>query len=185
MSIMKLILGLVGEKFAGKDEIAKFLVKKYGADHVRFSHILDEILTLLNLPISRRNEVDLGLGLRKIFGDGVLGKAVEQRINNTTAHLVVVNGIRMDEMETIRALGAKIIYVTAPVRMRFARYQNRHEKVDDATMNFDQFQEQEKEPTEIGIPALGERADFKIENVGDLQELYAKVDEIMANINLV
>jgi dephospho-CoA kinase len=180
---MKLILGLVGEKLAGKDEVAKYLAAKYGAFHIKFSHILDHILTLLALPISRRNEIDLGLGLREIFGPEVLYLALKKTVLEAPGTFSVINGIRMDEQEeVIKELGAKIIYVTAPAEVRFARYQNRHEKVDDGQMNFQQFKEQEKEATEIGIPELGKKADFRIDNVGTIEELHKKVDKIIDKI---
>ncbi|MCX6797361.1 MAG: hypothetical protein NTX98_02685 [Candidatus Doudnabacteria bacterium] len=179
---MKLIIGLVGEKFAGKDAVADYLAKEYKAAHVRFSHILDDILRLLNLPISRRSEIDLGLGLRQIFGRSVLGPAIIKRAEKAAAEIVVVNGIRMDEMENIKNIGAKIIYVTAPAKVRFERYLKRREKTDDGTMNFEQFKEQEKELTEIGIPELGKRADHKIENIGTLEELYQKAEEALKDI---
>jgi len=176
---MKLIIGLVGEKLAGKDTAANYLEQKFGAFHTRFTHILDKILGELNLPISRRNEIDLGLGLRNIFGNKVLGSAVIKRALGADQSLIVINGIRMDEMEDIKKIGAKIIYVTAPAEIRFQRYQHRHEKADDGQMNFQKFEEQEKEATEVGIPALGAKADFRIDNVGTLDELYKKVDEVI------
>ena len=178
----KLILGILGEKFAGKDEAANYLVGTYGAEHFRFSHILDDILKMLNLEISRRNEIDLGLGLRQIFGGQVLGPAIAKKVSESAKGLIVVNGIRMDEYEVIKALGAKIVYITAPAEVRFARYQKRHEKTDDATMNFESFLKQEEEATEVNIPELGKRADFKVENTGTLQELYGKVESVLAQI---
>ncbi len=93
--------------------------------------------------------------------------------------MVVVNGIRMDEMDLVKSWGARIIYITAPAEIRFQRYQQRREKADDGQMDFKAFCEQEKEPTEVGIPDLGAKADFKIENTGTLEELYAKVDNIV------
>jgi dephospho-CoA kinase len=181
---MKLILGVVGEKLAGKDTVAKYIQQKTGAFHIKFSNLLDEILTILDMPISRRNEIDLGLGLRDIFGPEVLYKALKKRVLETDKDIAIVNGIRMDEQEkVIKELGAKIIYVTAPVEIRFERYKQRQEKTDDAVMNFEQFKEQENELTEVGIPELGKRADFKIENTGSLKELYTKVDDIIDKID--
>lgn len=179
-----MIIGLVGEKLAGKDTAAEYLVKKYGAGHFRFTHILDDILKILNLPISRRNEIDLGLGLRKIFGNHVLINALEQRVKIANNNLAIVNGIRMDEFEVVKSWPkAKTIYITAPVEMRFQRYRQRREKADDGVMGFDGFVKQEQtELTEVGIPDLGQRADFKIDNTGSLEELYGKVDEIIKKI---
>lgn len=183
MGFMKNYIGLVGEKLAGKDTVANYLVKKHGAFHIRFTHILDEILNSLDLAVSRKNEIDLGLGLRKIFGDGILGKAVVKRAQNATQEMVVINGIRMDEMKNMREIDAKVIYITAPLKLRYERYRQRHEKADDGVMTFGQFKEQENAPTEIGIPEIAKDADFKIENVGSLEELNKKVDEILNKIN--
>lgn len=180
---MPKILALIGEKFAGKDAAADYLAKNYGAAHVRFSHILDDILKALDLPISRRNEIDLGLGLRKIFGDGVLGHAIEQRVKSAAADLVVVNGVRMDEMKNVKNLGAATVYITAPAEIRFERYQKRHEKTDDATVNFEEFVRQEQtELTEINISKLGAECEYKIENAGSLENLHKKIDEIISKI---
>ncbi len=175
-----MIIGLVGEKLAGKDTAAEYLVKKYGGGHLRFSNVLDDILRILNLPLSRRNEIDLGLGLRKIFGEHILVNAVIEKVKGINNQLVVVNGIRMDEDVFIKSLlGSKLVYITAPVELRFKRYQSRHEKPDDALMNFEQFKLQEQELTEVGIPDLGTKADFRIDNTGSVEELYKKIDEII------
>jgi dephospho-CoA kinase len=177
-----MIIGLVGEKLAGKDTVAEYLAEKYNAGHFRFSHILDALLEELNLEISRKNEIALGLGLRKIFGDHVLINALEQRVKRSMAAYRVVNGIRMDELDIVKSWGAKTIYITAPIQIRFERYGNRGSKVDDGAMNFQQFQELENGPSELEIPKLGAQADYKIENTGTLEELYGKVDEILRKI---
>ena len=174
-----MIIGLVGEKLAGKDTVANYLVGKYNAGHFRFTHILDAILEDLNLEISRKNEIDLGLSLRKIFGEHVLVNALEQRVKRSLSSYRVVNGIRMDEMDVVKSWGAKIIYVTAPAKTRFERYQQRKEKADDGIMDFEHFELQEKDATEQAIPELGKKADFRIDNVGSLEELYRKVDDII------
>ena len=185
-SVMKVILGIVGEKLAGKDTAAKYLEDKYGAFHIKFSQLLDEILEILDMEKSRRNEIDLGLGLRDIFGPEVLYQALKKRVAEAPNDLSVINGIRMNEQEKIiKELGAKIIYVTAPVETRFSRYMHRHEKVDDGKMNFEQFKKQEEtEATEVGIPKLGERADFRIDNTGRVEDLFEKLDGIMKNLNI-
>lgn len=180
----KIILGLIGERFAGKDVVAEYIKNHHGADHFRFSHILDDILGLLNLEISRRNEIDLGLGLRQIFGGQVLGPAIAKKVKDSEKMLVVVNGIRMDEVGIIKSMGAKTVYITAPEEVRFERYKNRREKTDDAVMDFAHFQIQGKEATEIGIPILGAKTDYKIENVGSLEELYKKIETILQEISI-
>lgn len=177
-----MIIGLVGEKLAGKDTVANYLVGKSNASHFRFTHILDAILEELNLEISRKNEIDLGLGLRKLFGEHVLVNALEQRIKRSLSSYRIVNGIRMDELDVVKSWGAKIIYITAPIKVRFDRYMLRREKADDAIMNFEEFQKQESGLTELEIPELGKRADYRIDNIGSLEELYGKVDEVIKKL---
>ena len=176
---MKIIIGLVGEKLAGKDTSANYLVDKYGASHFRFSHILDAVLEDLDLPLSRQNEINLGLSLRKTFGDHVLVDALEDRVKKSLSSFDVINGIRMDEMEVVKSWGAKIIYITAPVEVRFERYAARKEKADDGIMTLEQFKEHDKGPTELDTPALGAKADYRIDNVGTLPELQQKLDAII------
>ena len=36
--------------------------------------------------------------------------------------------------------------------------------------------------TEVNIPKIGEKADYRIENTGTKEELFAKVDEIIKGI---
>ncbi len=181
MNKPKIIIGLVGEKLAGKDEVAKYLIGKHQAFHIKFSSLLDEILDILDMPKTRRNEIDLGLGLREVFGPEILYRSLKKRVVASENPMAVINGIRMDEFEKIVAdLGAKTIYVTAPLELRFQRYQQRHEKVDDGKMSLEDFAKQDREElTEKGIPELGKRAEFKIENTGSLEELYKKIDEVI------
>jgi dephospho-CoA kinase len=178
---MKLLLGIIGEQFSGKDTVADYLVAKHNAFHIRQSHILDEILDVLDLPISRRNEMDLGIALRKTFGTDTVGKAVEKRLRESNQELQVVQGIRFqEEFNIVRRLGGKMIYITAPAETRYQRAMQRQEKADDQTQTFDQFLETEKtEPTEVGIPGLGAKADVKIENNGTLEELYQQIETIL------
>ncbi len=173
-------MALVGEKLSGKDTVAEYLIKKYNAEHVRHSHILDDILNILDYPISRRNEIDIGMAMRKVFGDGTLNKALSKRVRESPAKLIVINGFRFqDEMENVKTLGARTIYVTAPEDIRYQRFLGRQEKHDDAKQTLEEFRKQEQEPTEIGIPALGAQTEFRIDNTGSLEELYSKVDELI------
>ncbi|MBL8030530.1 MAG: hypothetical protein JNN11_04765 [Candidatus Doudnabacteria bacterium] len=180
MSNSKKILGLVGEKFAGKDAAANYLVKTYSAEHVRFSHVFDEILNILNIPISRANEIAVGNGIRSVFGEGVFVPAIVKRVQSSGSDLVVVNGIRLkEEYEALKALGTKFIYITASADIRFSRYGIRKEKSDDGLLDFKNFMELEKTHTEEFISTLGSRADFKIENNGSLEDLYKSIEVLL------
>jgi dephospho-CoA kinase len=180
----KTIITIVGEKLAGKDSAAAYLEKKYSAQHLKFSQPLDEILTILDLEKSRRNEIDLGLALRSAFGKSILGPALAKRAQESKAPVVVISGLRMDELKDFEKLDPVMIYITAPARVRFDRYLKRKEKTDDGQMDFENFLLQEKELTELDIPTLGKQARFKIENIGTLEELNAKLNGILSSIGI-
>nr|AIA16114.1 AAA domain protein [uncultured bacterium]AIA16345.1 AAA domain protein [uncultured bacterium] len=178
---MKLLLGFIGEINSGKDTAAEYLVNKYGAYHIRQSHILDEILGVLGIEVSRRNEIDLGMALRSAFGADTVGKAVEKRLKQSDADIRVVQGIRFqEEFDIIQGMGAKMVYITAPSDMRYERSNKRREKSDDGQQTFTEFTATEKtEPTEVGIPMLGAQADVRICNDGDLDHLYQQLEQLI------
>lgn len=180
---MPKIVGIIGQRLSGKDEIGEYLVKKYGAYHIKYSNILDEILDILDMPKSRRNEIDVGMAMRAAFHEGVLNRAIKKKIAQAKNNVKVINGIRfLDEFENAKNMGAKFIYVTAPQDILYQRFLSRNQKADDMSLSAREFANLENEPTETKIADLGKQCDFKIENTASLEELYQKVDEIMENI---
>jgi dephospho-CoA kinase len=68
--------------------------------------------------------------------------------------------------------------VTLDQKSRWERIYNRGEKSDDA-VSFEKFQEMEQAEIEVQIPKIGEKADFRVENTGSKEDLFAKVDSII------
>ena len=130
---MAIILGVLGEKLGGKGLVGEYITEKYGGFHIRYSNILDDLLDILDLPVSRDNEINLGMALRQAFGQwGILNKAVKKRLMASHAPIKVIDGIRFEEeLIHAREMGAKIVYVTAPQEVRLSRFKLRQEKKDD------------------------------------------------------
>ncbi len=181
---MKLLIGLVGERLAGKDTVAEYIAHKYNGVHLKYSKIMDEILDILDLPKSRRNEMDISNALRKTFHDNVWWDAIKKKALSSASQVVVINGNRFpDEYAAAKAIGVKMIYITAPTQILYERFEKRSEKADDSKMTRKQFEELENEPTERNIKKLGAEAEFKIENTGSVEDLYLKVDKIINTLN--
>lgn len=179
MNKKRLIIGLVGEKLAGKGTIAEYLSLHYQAKVYRMSGILDDILLRLHLPIERKTQIDLVLALREKFGEDILAQVLKKDIEADPAPLIVIDGIRMpQEVEIFKKLpGFLLIGVTAPRKLRFERMKSRQEKLDEQTMDFQEFCRIEKEsPTEISIKSLGRKAKVKIANLSTFKELYQKTE---------
>lgn len=178
----KTIIGLVGESGSGKDTVAKYLAEKYGAKLMRFADPIKETLSIYFEQSSREDQQWMYLKLKERFGSDVLGKAIRKRVEKENG-TIVINGLRMpDDYDFVRSFENNyILYVTADQKLRWRRTAGRDEKADD-NGTLEKFQEMERVETEVHIPEIGAKADFKIMNEKDLEFLLKSVDEIMAKI---
>lgn len=178
-----IILGLVGETGSGKDTFCNYLKKKLSNVFcLRFSDPLSETLKIFLKEIKKEDQQWLGNILRERFGNDILCKAIFNKIKNIKSGIIILNGIRYwEEYNIVKQLGGKIIYITAPSKIRWKRVRKRGEKKDDS-MLYKKFLEMEKAKTEILIPKIGEKADFKIDNSGSKNNFYNKIDIILKKI---
>lgn len=179
---MSLIIGFIGDKLAGKDLASKYLEQHHCGKQLRYSSLLDAILELLDEPVSREGETKLARGLRATFNENILGQGILKMLRETTGSLIVLDGIRYPaEVPPLKALGVHIVYITAPVELRYERYVARQEKTDDGKLEFEEFKRRDSEASnEVHIAELGSKADLTIHNIGTLEELYAKLDAMVA-----
>ena len=177
----KLVFGLIGRIGSGKTVIANHLVEEYAAQYFRFSDVLKDILARVHKPNTRENLQNLGLSLRKTFGEGILAETLKDDILESKSRVIVVDGVRYeDELRMVKGVGGRIIYVTSPDRLRYERAVKRGTR-GEAEISFDQFKVSEQKETERRIDVLGEKADYKIENTGTIEDLKANVDSIVKN----
>lgn len=179
----KIILGLVGEAGSGKDTVADYLERKYGACLYRFADPLREALELYFDKISREDLQWLAMQFKKRFGKNILSRGLRRKIEENGNGLTVINGIRFfEDADFVKSLpGGYVLYITLDSRSRWERIYNRGEKIDDA-ISYEKFLEMEKAETEVNVPKIGECADYRVENTGTKEELFAKVDEIIGLI---
>lgn len=180
----KIIIGLIGETGSGKDTFCE-RVKKTVKEPVfcfRFSDTLSEILTILFGEVKKEDQQWLVALLRERFGENILGDIMARRIKNIDNGIIILNGVRMpQEVEMIKALGGKTIYITADSKIRWERVNRRAEKKDDAS-SYEKFLEKEKAKSEIQIPEIGKNADFRIENNGSREDFFQQIDETIKKL---
>lgn len=181
---MSVIIGLIAQKLAGKDTVAEYLIQKYGAVSYAGGHILNDILVVLGQEVSRENETKLAVNLRQAFGEEVLNSAILNRLQASQAELKLINGIRRPkEFVQAQEAGVRTVYIYASPEVRFARYKSRQEKIDDGLLSFPEFvQQDEQSPTEKDIVTIGEQSEFRLENNGEIVDLYAQVDELIKRL---
>ncbi|MFZ2455144.1 MAG: AAA family ATPase [Candidatus Altiarchaeia archaeon] len=177
---MKLVIGLTGNIGAGKTVVSDHLHKKYGADQVRFSRILMDVLDRLYLPKDRNNLQTLGEVVRKSFGSDVIVNAFKKDLEKSRSHVVVVDGIRyMNEVKMLRSFDNNVLlFMDAPPKVRYERVVMRGEKGEEKN-SFDVFLKAEQRGTEKGLPEIKKVADYMIENDGSVERLLKNIDDIV------
>lgn len=185
----KKIIGVVGEKGGGKGAFVKILQEIVGESQimaVKSSDILADTLKIWNLPLSRHNLQQLAITMKATFGDTALSDAVKNRIDASPTQVVIYEGIRWpSDIEMIRSFPeSTLVYVTAPVEMRYKRTLVRGEKVGEDKATLEDFIRDEQVATETQITKIAASADVKIENIGTAEDLREKVIEFAKKMNL-
>jgi dephospho-CoA kinase len=184
VSVVK--IALTGKMRSGKDTVANHLYIKYGFNRVAFGDELKRQAheTFPWIPQSSKPRAlfqQFGQLMRVIDPDvwikhaeRAVNGAIDFRVNTGAERVgVVITDLRQpNEYEWARANGFTIIRVTAPDEVRIGR----------AIAAGDDFCENDLEhETEKAID--GFEVDYEIVNDGDIDDLKAQVDAIMAEIN--
>lgn len=182
----RLIIGLIGLPGSGKGTVADLLQKEYGANYTRFSGVLSDLLDRLSIEKSRDNMIRLSEALRQTFGDDALSYAVEQDALRAKGQIIVLDGIRRPgDIVGLEMLPQfHLVSVEAAPELRYERMKARGEKATEAAMTWEQFLAEEQAPTEVTIPAVMERAEFRLDNSGTKEELEQKVRELMKQLGV-
>ncbi|NCN52871.1 AAA family ATPase [Candidatus Wolfebacteria bacterium] len=176
-----IIIGLAGEKGAGKESVVNVLRMILGrVDHIRSSDVLIESAMSFGYKkneISRAQLQEWAKQADKIFGKGSITKGVKKRLVESNLQIRIFDGIRWHtDVEMLRSLSNSfLIYVTADMEIRWKRSQKRKEKAGEDKATLEQFAEEEKAATEIYIKEIGRRADFTINNNGSPKKLEEQV----------
>lgn len=179
---MQQVLGFVGEKGSGKGTIIERLPPFYdrhtSVESVRFSEPGRNTLKQWGIPATRENLQNVVLAMSDHFGDDVLARAVRQLAYQSKAQVIVLDGMRWYcDVKMVRSFPRSlIVYVTAPLEVRFMRLKKRGENQGEAEMTFEQFMREEQAENEVFIPEIGKRADVTITNDGSIEDLSRKID---------
>lgn len=177
-----IVIGIIGKPGSGKDTVTDYLTKKYKGKVVKFADPLNEMLHIFVDHVSRDDQQWLSFQMRERFGEDIFAKVLRKRILSGDS-LIILNGIRFwENVEFLKSFkNNHSIFIDVNPKTRWKRVFGRKEKKDDK-VSFKKFQELDNAETEATIDAIGQRADFIINNEGDAKTLFQTVDAIMQKI---
>lgn len=175
------IFGIAGQIAAGKDTVANYIIKKTNAKTFKFSQVLRDLLNRIHQEIKRENLQKISTFLRQNFGEDILANCIYEDIKNSNNEVIVIDGVRrFDDIKKLKTLeNFKLIYIDTSIENRYNRIIKRSENSDDQTKTFEEFKKENEQESESQIIKLKEFADIIIENNGNLEELYQKIDKVV------
>ncbi|MBD3238155.1 MAG: hypothetical protein GF332_00750 [Candidatus Moranbacteria bacterium] len=179
----KIYIGLVGEAGSGKDTSAEALEQEFKAKVLTSSYLLKKSLSVFLDKISRRDYIWFVKKLIKRYGDDIISRAMLKSMEEFDNPIMVFNGVRLpSDYQILRKLPNNyLIYITAGPKIRWSRTIKRKEKSDD-NASFEEFLAMHQEATEVNVPKIGAKADYKIVNDGTKQDLEQNVIKVMKDI---
>ncbi len=180
---MSLIIGLAGKIGSGKTAVAAYITEKYNAPVYRFSQILLDILQRLHLEPTRENFQGIGACLRNGMCESVVVNAMRKDLEKEKAAIIVIDGIRyLNEIDMLRTFEHNILIgIDAPPETRYTRCVERKEKGEERK-SFEQFLDSENQETERQLSKVLEKADHKIDNTDNKEELMKRIDDILGKV---
>jgi len=174
----KVIIGLVGLMACGKGTIAEYIEKNYGAATYRFSTIIRDVLDILHLPHSRETMQKISTLLRQNFSEDIFARVIADNVENDKHEIIAVDGIRrLADIKYLKDIdGFVLTKITADPRIRYQRLTKRTENAGDTQKTYEEFLADHEKEAEAEIPRVMAEATAKLDNNGNLKNLYEQVD---------
>ncbi len=183
-----MIIGITGTNGAGKGEVVRRLVDKYGFVHFSARELLTQEVKRRGLMIDRQSLIDMGNELRQLYGpDFVIGELCQRAV--IVGENSVIESLRtVGEVNRLKSNGGKLWAVDADVEIRYKRILKRRGLTDNVTfVEFVASEGRERwslDPNRQNLDGCISWADFVIENNGTKKQLYAKVDRELKKLGL-
>jgi dephospho-CoA kinase len=149
------IIGLAGTFGSGKDTLAGYLVAEYNYLHVSTSDMVRQQALQLHGSIERPVLHTTANELRARSGPGILTTLALERYQAAIEKYygVVVSGIRsIGEAEAILTAGGVMVFVDAPVEIRYERMTSRQRDAE-TQLTLEEFKEGEAKELAAADPA--------------------------------
>lgn len=122
--------------------------------------------------------------MRSTYGADILERAAIHKAETLEIEYLLLDGVRRpSDIEHLKDLGGFIlIYIDAPVELRYERVRSRAQNSGDDQKSYEEFLRDEQQESEQHIPLLQNIADHIIINSGSKEELHNSLDAIIKSI---
>jgi len=183
-----MIIGITGTLSAGKGTIADLLIQK-GFKHYSVRYFLTQEIKQRGLEVNRDNMVKIANELREKNSPNYIVENLYDKAKKAGGDCIIESIRNPGEVEALKSKGGfHLIAVDANVKLRYERAIARASSTDK--ISFEEFIANEqreiasKELHKQNLSKCVEMADFVIINNGGLEELKARVEEIIKEVNV-
>ncbi len=177
-----MIIGLSGTFASGKDTLAQHLVQKYNFLHISTGDMVRAVAESEYGNTERPTLLRTANELRRKRGPGVLAELALERYEELKGSYigVIVSGVRsLGEANIIQAKAGIIVFVDAPVEIRYERIKSRH-RANEEQLSFEEFVKSEElemranhdDPAVQDIAGIRLLADINVSNDGDIEAFF-------------
>lgn len=173
------IIGLAGTFAGGKDTLATYLVEHYGYIHISTSDMVRQEAMARFESIERPILFKTATEVR--YNEGA-GAFVLRALDQAGGNPVIISGLRsIGERDEIKRRGGVVIFVDAPVKVRYERMKARLRDAE-VQLTFDEFNAGEQKewhagdnPADFNLRDIKSDADVVFENVLPLDQFLKTV----------
>ena len=190
----KPILGVTGTFASGKDTVAEILESDYNIYHVSTGDIVREKAMELYGNKERETLHKTATEFRQNEGGDYFVREGYRRYEAVQDQYsgIVFTGVRsLGEGRAVLALGGDLVFVNAPVEVRYERMASRQRDTETRkTMEeFLEFEKKERggdsdDEWAFNIDKLGEMAKYQIDNSGTFEAFVENVNKLAAEVGL-
>jgi dephospho-CoA kinase len=167
------IIGIAGTDGSGKDSLGHLLRDEFGWHFLSVTDLLREEAKIRGMELSRGTLKMISAEWRAKEGLGVLiNHAVKEyeRLKPQYKGLCLASLRNPGEADRVHALGGKVVWLDAPIKLRYQRALVRNKGTEDQ-VTFEEFQTEEAEQmhgpgdeTALNLSAVKAKADIFISN---------------------